>query len=468
MRIHCIGIGGIGVSALAQYYLEKDHQVSGSDLVSSELTDFLSRLPGNRGSSTALPSGQKKGIEIFIGNKAEHIKSDLDLVIYSPAVKPDNPEYQEAIRLGVALKSYPEALGELTRQYTTIAVSGSHGKSTTTAMTALVLVAAGLDPTIIVGTKLKEFGNSNFRAGKRKDLVIEACEYDSSFEQYFPKITVVTNVDKEHLDYFKTFTNVIKEFKKFILKLPTDGFLVANKDDPGLKKIINDQFLSINKFTIKQFSIKQPEAKKIAKILKVPGQHNVSNALAALQVARILGVKDFVTFKSLSEFTGTWRRFEVKIAELRGNSRKKTRKITIISDYGHHPNEVSVTLKAAREKYPKKKIWLIFQPHQYQRTYYLFKDFVKVFKEAASAKASAGRRRIDQIIIADIYDVAGREEKNINQKVSSEILVKKIGRKNVQYMPMAEAERLVKENIKSGEVLIIIGAGDIYKLVDKF
>ena len=370
--------------------------------------------------------------------------------------------------MGVALKSYPEALGELTRQYTTIAVSGSHGKSTTTAMTALVLVAAGLDPTVIVGTKLKEFGNSNFRLGKSKYLVIEACEYDSSFEQYFPKITVVTNVDKEHLDYFKTFTNVIKEFKKFILKLPTDGFLVANKDDPGLKKIINDQFLSINKFSIKQFSIKQPEAKKIAKILKVPGQHNVSNALAALQVARILGVKDFVTFKSLSEFTGTWRRFEVKIAELRGNSRKKTRKITIISDYGHHPNEVSVTLKAAREKYPKKKIWLIFQPHQYQRTYYLFKDFVKIFKGAASTKASAGRRRIDQIIIADIYDVAGREEKNINQKVSSEILVKKIGRKNVQYMPMAEAERLVKENIKSGEVLIIMGAGDIYKLVDKF
>ncbi|MBX4201042.1 hypothetical protein KW786_02850 [Candidatus Parcubacteria bacterium] len=297
MKIHCIGIGGIGVSALAQYYLEKGHQVSGSDLAASELTDFL----------------QKKGIGIMIGQKAENISENFDLVIYSPAVKPDNPEFKKAKELNLDIQSYPEALGQLTRDYDTIAISGSHGKSTTTAMTALVLVAAGLDPTVIVGTKLKEFGNTNYRVGKSKHLVIEACEYDASFENYFPNITVVTNIDKEHLDYFKTFANVIKEFKKFILKLPTTGFLVANKDDKNLVKI------SKGKFTTKYYSLKDKDAAKVKKLMKVPGQHNVSNALAVVQVARILGIKDFITFKAISQFKGTWRRFEVK----EGKKKKK-------------------------------------------------------------------------------------------------------------------------------------------------
>lgn len=258
--------------------------------------------------------------------------------------------------------------------------------------------------------------------GKSKYLVIEACEYDGSFLEYQPQIAVITNVDKEHLDYFKTFANVKKAFRDFAKKVPPDGFLITEKNLP-LK-----------------------DAKKLK--LQVPGKHNVSNALAALAVARILGVKDVVSFKALSEFTGTWRRFETK----------KSGDITVVSDYGHHPTEVAATLQAAREKFGRKKIWLIFQPHQYQRTFYLFKDFVKLFKSA----------KINEIIITDIYDVAGREEKNINAKINSEMLVKKIGRKNVRYMSLNEAETLVKENMKSGEVLIIMGAGDIYKLFDKF
>ncbi len=426
MKIHFIGIGGIGVSALAQYYLQKGHQVSGSDLVSSEITDFL----------------KQKGVNIIIGNKAENINKDFDLIIYSPAVPADNPEYKMAKELGLVLQSYPEALGQLTKEYYTIAVSGSHGKSTTTAMVALVLVMAGLDPTVIVGTKLKEFQNSNFRMGKSKYLVIEACEYDSSFSHYFPKITVVTNVDKEHLDYFKTFKNVIREFKKFILTLPNDGFLVANKDDKNIPTFAKPRF------TVKNYSLKQKEATKLKKILQIPGQHNISNALAVLAVARILGIKDEVTFKSLSEYKGSWRRFEII----------KTKPYTLISDYGHHPNEILATLKSAREKYPNKKIWCIFQPHQYQRTYYLLNDFIKVFRQV----------KIDNIIITDIYDVAGREEKKITGDINSEKLVKKIAKKNVKYMPVDLAEKFVKENIKNGEVLIIMGAGSIYKLVDKF
>ena len=460
MKIHLIGIGGIGVSALAQYYLSQGHEVSGSDLVASEITDLL----------------KEKGIKIFIGNSAENLNGDFsaqggpasgwDLVVYSPAVKSDNPEFKKAKELGIKTQSYPEALGDLTKEYYTIAVAGAHGKSTTTAMIALVLIKAGLDPTVIVGTKLKEFSapgglasgeGTNFRAGKSKFLVIEACEYDSSFLRYLPKIIVITNIDKEHLDYFKTFANVKKAFKDFIARLAEggcDGFLVANGDDKNIPKFKNP------KFKIQNYSVRQKESKKVKSILKVPGQHNVSNALAALKVARILAIPDKITFKSLSEFKGTWRRFEIK----KGIANNK--KITVISDYAHHPNEILATLKAVREKYPTNpstrlragKIWCVFQPHQHQRTYYLFNDFVKTFREV----------KIDNIIITDIYDVAGRETKTINAEVSSEKLVKKINKKNVLYLPMEKLEGYIKENIKSGEVLIIMGAGDIYKLAEKF
>ena len=430
MKVHLIGIGGIGVSALAQYYLSKGHQVSGSDLVASEITDFL----------------KESGVKIFIGNDAENIKSHLDLIVYSPAVKPGNPEYEKAKKLGIKTQSYPEALGDLTKEFYTIAVAGAHGKSTTTAMIALVLIKAGLDPTVIVGTKLKEFGNSNFRAGRSKFLVIEACEYDSSFMHYLPKIIVVTNIDKEHLDYFKTFANVKKAFLNFIVRLPKDGFLVFNKDDKYPPKISNLKFKAVG------YSVKHKEAKKIKSIMKVPGAHNVSNALAVLQVARVLKIPDAITFKALSEFKGTWRRFEIK----QGSAGNK--KITVISDYAHHPNEIMATLTAAREKYPNKKIWCVFQPHQHQRTYYLFNDFVKTFREVP----------IDKIIVTDIYDVAGRETKTINKEVSSEKLVKKINKENILYIPMAGVEKFVKENIGPGDVLIVMGAGDIYKLADQF
>lgn len=406
MRIHCIGIGGIGVSALAQYYLEQGHSVSGSDLAASEITDFL----------------VEKGVKILIGNTAEHIAPDVDVVIHSPAVRKDNPEMLRAAEYKITTKSYPEALGELTRKYFTIAVAGSHGKSTTTSMLGLLLAAAGLDPTVIVGTKLKEFGNSNFRMGRSRYLVIEACEYDGSFLEYSPQIAIITNIDKEHLDYFKTFANVKKAFKDFAKKLPPDGFLVTEK------------------------MISAKDAKKLH--LQIPGKHNVSNALMALAVARHLGVDDKISFAALNAYRGSWRRFEVV----------KTQPYTVISDYGHHPNEVAATLQAAREKYGAKKIWCIFQPHQHQRTHYLFGDFVRVFKKATT----------DRIIITDIYDVAGREVQDINASVSAQALAEKIGKKSVAYMPVGQAEAFVKEHIKRGEVLIIMGAGNIYKIVDDF
>jgi len=431
LKIHFIGIGGIGVSALARYYLEKGVKVTGSDLVSSEITNALI----------------EKGAKLFVGkHKIKNLPKDADLVIYSPAVPTDNPELKRAKKLGIKCQSYPEALGELTKKYFTIAVSGTHGKSTTTAMIGLLLVKAELDPTVIVGTKLKEFGDSNCRMGKSKYLVIEADEHMASFLNYWPKIIVLTTIEADHLDYYKNLKNILKTFKKYVSHLPKDGILVSNKDDKNYT-----QFSTIIKNRV-YYSFRegnqQREVEKLKKILKIPGEHNVSNALAALTVARTLKIPDKISFKALSEYRGSWRRFEEKEIIWQG------KKITIVSDYGHHPTEIKVTLKAAQEKYPKRKIWCVYQPHQYQRTYYFFKDFVKVFKAAP----------VDKLIITDIYDVAGRETPKIKKKVSSEKLVKKIKKKSVIYLKMNEILDYLKKNLRGGEVVIIMGAGDIYNL----
>ncbi len=428
MKVHFIGIGGIGVSALAQYYLAKGHKVSGSDLASSEITELL----------------KKKGAGLLIGKNK--IPRNTDLVIYSPAVPPNNSELAEAKKLEIKYLSYPEALGELIKQYFTIAVSGTHGKSTTTALLSLILIKAGLDPTVIIGTKLKEFGNSNFRTGKSKYLIIEADEHMASFLNYWPRIIVLTNIDADHLDYYKNLTNILRTFQKYVLHLSRDGVLIINNDDGNIRKMLisKSKFLISKQIPIKKYSTKQPETKKLKKILKVPGEHNVYNALAALAAARTLKIPDSISFKALAEYKGAWRRFEII----------QTKPFILISDYGHNPQKALATLKATREKYPNKKIWCVYQPHQYQRTYYLFKDFIKVFKEAP----------IDNLIITDIFDVAGREEKTIRQKVDSLKLVKAINKSSVIYLPKEKIVSYLKRNIKNGEVVIIMGAGDIYNI----
>jgi len=429
MKIHFIGIGGIGVSALAKYYLEKGHKITGSDLTSSEITKEL----------------KDRGVKIFIGpHNSKNIQKNIDSVIYSPAVQSINPEFGEAKKRNIKMQSYPEALGELTKNHYTIAITGTHGKSTTTCMVGLLLDKAGLDPTVIVGTKLKEFGNSNYRGGKSQYLVIEACEHFESFLNYWPKIIVLTSIEEDHLDYYKNLNNVLRGFKRFISNLPKDGILVPNNDDNNIRKILN----SLPKFETHKYSLKQPEAKKLKRYLNVPGEHNISNALAALKIAKILKITDDISFKALSEYKGSWRRFDEKTIKIWDKDLK------LISDYGHHPTEVRVTLKATREKYLNKKIWCVFQPHQYQRTYYLFKNFIKVFKEAP----------IDNLIITDIYDVAGRETPELKKKVSSEKLVKETNKKNVIYLQKEKVLDYLKENMKDGEVLIIMGAGDIYDL----
>jgi len=431
MKIHFIGIGGIGVSALARYYLTLGHEISGSDLVSSEITKALEKL----------------GAKIFIGkHKAKNLPKDVDLVVYSPAVEEKNPELKKVRKLKIKCQSYPQALGELTKNHYTIAVCGSHGKSTVAAMIGLILTKAKFDPTIILGTKLKEFGDSNCRVGKSKYLVIEADEYKESFLNYWPKIIVLLNIEYDHPDYFKNLRHYILAYKKFVSRLPKDGILVANKDDKNTLSTFKKRKRII------WYSLKEKEGEKLRKILKIPGEFNVSNALAALKVARVLKISDKISFKVLSQFKGTWRRFEEKKVKT-GNLQ-----FTIVNDYGHHPTQVKVTLEAAREKYRDKKIWCIFQPHQYQRTYYLFNEFVKVFKE----------HPVDKVIITDIYTVSGRESKEIMRKVSAKKLVDTINKENVIYLPKGKIINYLKKNLRGGEVVIIMGAGDIYNLALRF
>lgn len=466
------------MSALAQYYLAKGHQVSGSDLVSSEITKALTKM----------------GIPIYIGPhnpnnlclKCHFKHCTPDLVVYSPAVKRNNPELTTAKKLKIKYLSYPEALGELTKKYFTIAVSGTHGKSTTAAMIALILIKAGLDPTVIIGTKLKEFGNSNFRMGESKYLVIEADEHFVSFLHYWPKMIVLTNIEKDHLDYYKNLENIIKAFREYVNHLPKNGVLVANGDDKNISNLKSQisskhpdksgasrqaklparhDFVRQGRarhFKIRNYSIEQKESKKLRKILKIPGGHNVSNALAALSSARGLGIPDRIAFQALSEYHGAWRRFEEKNLKIENPEGKQASygtscKLKMISDYAHHPTEIRATLQAAREKFPKKRIWATFQPHQYQRTYYFFDDFVRSFDLA------------DYVIITDIYEVTGREEKRISKKVNAKKLAKEIKnyKKNTYYIKdFKEIPRFLIKKVTNGDIILVMGAGDIYQITD--
>jgi len=453
MKIHFIGIGGIGMSALARYFLARGDEVSGSDTSGSEITEELEKL----------------GVKIFVGHKAENI-AHQDLVIFSAAVQEDNPELIEARKQGIKCQKYAQALGEITKEKFTIAVSGMHGKSTTTAMIGFMMEKAGLDPTVIVGTKVNEWGNSNFRAGQSQYLVIEADEYDRSFLNYWPKILVLLNIEEEHLDtYTGGLPDIMKTFGEYISHLSADGVLVANEEDENINKIFNFQFSIFNdgskpKFQIEKYNSKNERGLK----LKIPGRHNIGNANAALAVAKILGISDSIADKALDEFNGTWRRMEYK---------GKFNGAKIYDDYGHHPTEIKATLKGALEllnihdvprreigdkffsdlylKSRKRRLWCVFQPHQYHRTYDLFDQFVGAFADA------------DKTIILPIYSVVGRESEEIKKRVSSEKLVEAISKSGKDILFMKDfnktAEHL-KKNLKPGDVCIIMGAGDIYKL----
>ncbi len=420
--IHFVGIGGIGTSSLARYFLAKGHTVSGSDVVSC--SDI-----------------EKEGIKVFRGHSVNNVPSDTNLLIYSTAVSPENEEVIEAKKSGIEVKSYPEALGEITKEYYTIAVSGTHGKSTTTAMLALIMIEEGLDPTVIIGTKMKELGDTNFRKGESKYLVIEADEFGAALLNYYPEIAIITNIEEDHLDFYRDINHILATFRKFVKDNLQEGLLVVNKDDKNASRLKSQA-----KGRVEEYTQSQEEAKDI--VLSVPGKHNTSNALAAFTVAKSMGIEKEKIIKALSEFRGTWRRLDEKDVILRNGKR-----VRIINDYAHHPTEVKVTLEAIREKYPKGRVFAVFQPHQYERTHRLFSGFVEVLSTMD----------VEKLIITDIYTVKGRESKEIMEKVSSDLLCKNID-KAICTGGVEDTGKYLLENLQGNEILVIMGAGDVYNL----
>lgn len=429
MRIHFIGIGGIGTSALAKYYLSGGHAISGSDLASSEITDELEKL----------------GVAVKIGkHKKTNLLKKVDLVVYTAAIAENNIELEEAKKRKIIIKSYAEAIGDITKNYKTIAISGAHGKSTTTALSALVLEEGYFDPTVIVGTKVREFGDTNFRRGYGSYFVLEADEWNKSFLNYFPQIAIITNIDVEHLDTYKTAEAVENTFVEYLERVPQNGAIIANADDLRLKSIAKKFGKKVH-----WYSLKDPEAPKIKNILKIYGDYNVSNALAAYTLGRFLGIRESDIYHAFSRFSGVWRRFEFK-GLLNG--------AFIFSDYAHHPTEIRATLKSSRERFPLRKIWCIYQPHQYQRLQYLWDEFADAFDAA------------DNICFLPVYEVAGRETEHAKHGVNSEKLTHVLmmrGKNACHFDTFSQVEEHIRAQAKPGDVIIVMGAGNIYMLTQE-
>ena len=332
--VHFIGIGGIGVSSLAYWFRAQKWAVFGSDSAEGKITRDL----------------KKDGFKVKIGHKKGLLGPKTGLVIYSNAIKPENPELMEAQRRGIPTLSYPEAVGVFTRHYKTFGVAGAHGKSTATSLLSLVLIKAGWDPNVIVGTKLKEFGGRNFRLGQSDYLVLEADEWKGAFWNYSPFGAIITNVDKEHLDFYKNLGNVKKSFLKYISNIQTGGILVANRNDEklfSLKREI-ERITKRNGVELVWYSIDKNSklSAHIKSNLSIPGRHNLANAMAVYILAINLGVPENKILSALKDYQGAWRRMEY---------RGKFMGAKVYDDYGHHPTEIKATLQAFREKFPDSK-----------------------------------------------------------------------------------------------------------------
>ncbi len=439
------GIGGISMSGLAEILASRGFTVSGSDRQSSALTDALSA----------------GGIRVLIGQKAENITPDLDLVVFTAAIHPDNPEYRRTKELGIPTLTRAELLGEIMRNYACpVAVSGTHGKTTTTSMISEILLAAEDDPTISVGGILKTIGG-NVRVGRSDYFVAEACEYTNSFLSLYPKIGIILNVDADHMDFFKDLADIRHSFRRFAQLLPEDGTLIINSDIDDYQELTEGLACRVITYgsnrsrsdyypvNIRYDELSHPTFTCCHRIpsgghtqllqLQVPGEHNVYNALAAVAAADLLGVDRARTAAALSAYGGTNRRFEFK-GEVNG--------ITIVDDYAHHPTEIRATLRAAAQM-KKDRVVCIFQPHTYTRTKAFLDDF------AAALSLS------DVVILADIY--AARETDTLG--VSSALLAERIaalGHKDVHYFgSFEEIEQYVLKNCRKGDLLITMGAGNV-------
>lgn len=411
MHIHIIGVGGIGTSALAQYYKAKGNVVSGSDASQSEITDFL----------------KTQGINIYIGDDAQNVRG-ADLVIHSAAVKDGNSEYDAAKLDRIPTKLYAEAMGEITDDYTLIAISGSHGKSTTTSMVAKIMIDAGLDPTVIVGTKMHELNGNNFRMGQSEFFVLEADDYNRHFHNYQPTVSVVTNVDREHLDIYGDLDGVKEAFGKFLENTRSGGTIIANGQDKNTVDVIKKTDLLQHKVILYN------EADLARHELGVPGEHNQSNAEAAYWVGEVLGIKKESIIQSLRGFKGSWRRLE----EIQPG---------VYTDYAHHPTEIKATLKALKDANPEKTLVCVFQPHQRDRLSKLFDEFADSFVSA------------DELYLIPLYSVRGRDD---GEGKSSEQLAKLIEKPKASYKASFDkAFDIAKSKFDNEHIVVFMGAGDI-------
>ncbi|MEW5900833.1 MAG: UDP-N-acetylmuramate--L-alanine ligase [Acidobacteriota bacterium] len=437
-----IGIGGTGMSGIAEVLLNLGYRVSGSDLQTTEVTARLAGL----------------GAKISRGHRAERV-SGADVVVISSAVKEDNVEVQEARRLKIPVIPRAEMLAELMRMKYGIAVAGSHGKTTTTSMIALVLEYGGFDPTIIVGGRLNTVG-ANAKLGAGDFIVAEADESDRSFLYLSPFIAVLTNIDDEHLDQYQTVEEIKKTFVNFANKVPFYCPIILCLDDPNLQGLIpqlerrlitygfssqadifaRDQ--SFNEF--RSESALFYKARKLGTLkLQVPGNHNISNAMAAVAAGLDLDIPAEVILQALENYSGTGRRFELK---------KEVQDILIVEDYGHHPTEIRATLDAAKRGFAR-RLMVVFQPHRYTRLALLMKSFATAFNQA------------DVLIVTEIYPAGEPPLPGVNGKALYEEIMQ-FGHKNVHFEPnMKKIPTLLKSLVKPEDIVLVQGAGNIYKIV---
>lgn len=444
--VHFIGIGGISMSAIAEVLFELGYIVTGTDVTASKITDKL----------------LKKGIGINIGHHQDHLPS-CDLVVFTAAIDEDNPELLKAKDLGISIIDRAEMLGLLMKKYkNSIAISGTHGKTTTTSMISLILEYSQYNPTIMIGGELDQI-NGNLKIGGLDYFVTEACEYVESFLKFFPTIGVILNIDEDHLDYFRDMDHIIESFTKFALLIPENGYLIAFNDDDNIKKVLPHIKCNVatygksegsdyiphnifyNQMGFPSFDVYYRNENLGSFQLSIPGRHNIDNALAAIACSHILGVPIDKLQQNLGIFKGTHRRFDIL---------GKVDTVTIIDDYAHHPTEVKATLEAAK-RYPHNRLWCIFQPHTYTRTKALLNDFASSFHNA------------DAVIITDIY--AAREKDS--GEIHSRDLAEAITHYHDSVLYFSSFESIidhVKKYIQPEDLIITMGAGNIYEVGEMF
>jgi len=445
-KIHFVGIGGIGMSGIAEILLNRGFKISGSDLNKTEVTNHLEDL----------------GVTIYQGHAKENVKKDVDVLVYSSAVKLDNPEVQEAVERKIPVIKRSEMLAETMRMKYGIGIAGTHGKTTTTSMVGLVLTEGGIDPTIIVGGKLSGLGGTNARLGHSDYIVVEADEFDRTFLQLTPSIAALTTLEKEHLDTYKDLEDIKGAFIEFSNKVPFYGFVVLCLDEPALQEIIPDIKKKIITYgtnvnaDVRATEIAHKEnsstftvvyqGRKLGKItLNIPGLHNVKNSLVAVTIATELGIGFDVIQKSLNAFKGVYRRFETKY----------NKEIMVVDDYAHHPTEVNVTLNGIRNGWDRRLV-AVFQPHLYSRTKDFYIEFARAFLNS------------DIFICTDVYPAREKPIEGITGEMITDT-AKKYGHKNVYYEPdKTKIPELLKKIVKDDDIVITLGAGDIWKFGEKF